>query len=279
MIVDAATGKLLYRQNLEDNLARQPAVVAVRDRPAVQPMNAFPWNYPSTDTRAGHCWTADRRLHIRRRDDPATTCTRSASPRSSRGTSRTSRACRHAAEHGRQQRRRGAPVERRRPPVQQPGQLRARSARPAHTSAARDFPFTNQWYTSGCDPASATPTTNPNVDDWSAVGDQPLRRPQPLHDYAYYLGWDEGHWNAQQYNNGVTTLDPSPTPGGPTVPRRQRRTCSQDGAISGGPPATGPATTRTWARAPTGQHPSTNMFLWQPLPARSTPRASTARTT
>ena len=29
-----------------------------------------------------------------------------------------------------------------------------------------------------------------------------------MHDYAYYLGFDEGHWNAQQYNNGVTTVDP-----------------------------------------------------------------------
>ena len=38
-----------------------------------------------------------------------------------------------------------------------------------------------------------------------------------MHDFSYYLGWDEGHWNAQQYNNGVTTVDPSPTPGGPVA--------------------------------------------------------------
>ena len=46
-----------------------------------------------------------------------------------------------------------------------------------------------------------------------------------MHDFSYYLGFDEGHWNAQQYNNGVTTNDPTPTPGGPDDRRaaRQRR--------------------------------------------------------
>ena len=40
-----------------------------------------------------------------------------------------------------------------------------------------------------------------------------------MHDFSYYLGFDEGHWNAQQYNNGVATVDPTPTPGGPVLAR------------------------------------------------------------
>ena len=45
-----------------------------------------------------------------------------------------------------------------------------------------------------------------------------------MHDFSYYLGFDEGHWNAQQYNNGVTTVDPTPPPGGPTCSRRSPTT-------------------------------------------------------
>jgi hypothetical protein len=43
-----------------------------------------------------------------------------------------------------------------------------------------------------------------------------------MHDWAYYLGFDEGHWNAQQYNNGVTTT--SPTPSGRPLRRRSATT-------------------------------------------------------
>ena len=45
-----------------------------------------------------------------------------------------------------------------------------------------------------------------------------------MHDCSYYLGFDEGHWNAQQYNNGVTTVDPTPPPGGPDRSRRSPTT-------------------------------------------------------
>ena len=58
VIVDAATGKLLYRQNLVDHLADDPAWSAFPIAPPFNPINAFPWNYPSTDARQTYCWTA-----------------------------------------------------------------------------------------------------------------------------------------------------------------------------------------------------------------------------
>lgn len=58
VIVDGTTGKLLYRQNLVDNLADNPVWSAFPIAPPYNPLNASPWNYPSTDTRQTYCWTA-----------------------------------------------------------------------------------------------------------------------------------------------------------------------------------------------------------------------------
>jgi hypothetical protein len=58
VIVDAATGKLLFRQNLVDNATDNPTWLAFANTPPFNPMNAYPWNYPSTDTRSRFCWTA-----------------------------------------------------------------------------------------------------------------------------------------------------------------------------------------------------------------------------
>jgi len=88
-----------------------------------------------------------------------------------------------------------------------------------------------------------------------------------MHDWSYYLGFDEAHWNAQQYNNGVTVTDPTPPPGGPV-----RQPLGNDGLIgnaqSGAAPAGGKqrdnANVNTGAD---GAHPTTNQFVWQPLPA------------
>ena len=73
VIVDAATGKLLYRQNLVDNLAGDPVWSAFSIAPPFNPLNAFPWNYPSTDTRQTYCWTATAGCANVVSDDPATT--------------------------------------------------------------------------------------------------------------------------------------------------------------------------------------------------------------
>ena len=86
-----------------------------------------------------------------------------------------------------------------------------------------------------------------------------------MHDFAYYLGFDEGHWNAQQYNNGVTADDPSPTPGGPTI----LAPLANDGLIGNAQAgaATGSRDNANMNTGADGNHPTTNQFVWQPLAA------------
>ena len=96
------------------------------------------------------------------------------------------------------------------------------------TSATRDYQpaFTDAWYTSGCNPNNVNAATNPLGNDIEASTVSLFVGHNVMHDWAYYLGFDEAHWNAQQYNNGVTTTSPTPPPGGPV-----RQPLGNDGLI------------------------------------------------
>jgi hypothetical protein len=275
VIVDAATGKLLYRQNLVDNLASDPVWSAFPIAPPYNPLNAFPWNYPSTDTRETYCWTAIAGCTNVVSDDPGTTVY----PLGVASKFQWDIPLDVAGTQGTPQSTVGNNVDE---ALLWSGGGRQYNnpANPRPISATRDytaanFPFTNQWFNSGCDPAPLLATgqagaqANPNVEDWSAATINLFNGHNRLHDYAYYLGWDEGHWNAQQYNNGINTVDASPTPGGPTatpVGNDAIMGQSQDGAVSGGPPNYPARDNANMGTGADGLHPSTNMFLWQPLP-------------
>src|SRR5262249_4141803 len=73
VIVDGTTGKLLFRQNLVDNLADNPVWSEFAIAPPYNPMNAFPWNSPSTDSRRTLCWTATAGCTYVASDNPLTT--------------------------------------------------------------------------------------------------------------------------------------------------------------------------------------------------------------
>ena len=175
VIVDAATGKFLYRHNLVDQPRGRPGPVGLPDRSAVQHIERVPVELPEHRHAADRCSTATGGCtyvvwKTRRRR-----CTRWASPRSSRGTcrwtTRPSRARRRARSATTSTRRScgaaaaGHTTTRR---------IRGRSA-PTRDYTAANFPFTNQWFNSGCDPAPLTATAqagaqaNPNVEDWSAA--------------------------------------------------------------------------------------------------------------
>ena len=167
VIVDAATGKLLYRQNLVDNLADNPTWLAFPAAPPFNPMNAFPWNYPSTDTRQLYCWTATAGCSNVVSDNPATTVypmgvaskfpwdVQLDSLGNNLGTMQTTGnnvddARLWTGGHGVY----GNPL----------------LFRP--TSATRDYrpTFTNAWFTSGCNPALVTdPVNNPAANDIEAA--------------------------------------------------------------------------------------------------------------
>ncbi len=89
VVVDAETGDVLYRQSQVDYISDNPTWLAPRHSMPYNNLNAFPWNYPTTDNRAILCWTRDRGMHRRRwATTRRRTRTRAASRRSSRGTFR-----------------------------------------------------------------------------------------------------------------------------------------------------------------------------------------------
>ena len=133
------------------------------------------------------------------------------------------------------------------------------------TSATRDYQpaFTDAWYTSQCNPSNVNTTVNPTGNDIEASTSSLFVGHNVMHDWAYYLGFDEGHWNAQQYNNGVTANDPTPTPGGPTIAAPLGNDGLIGNAQSGA--ATGSRDNANMSTGADGAHPTTNQFVWQPL--------------
>jgi len=259
VIVDAATGRLLYRQNQVFNLADNPTWKGFQMAPPYNPLNAYPWNYPSTDTRDTFCWTATAGCTIVVGDNPATTTyaggVASKFPwdvqldvaGTNLGTTQTvgnnvDDARVWSGSHG---------------VYGNPALVRA-------SSATRDYQpaWTNAWYTSQCNPDNVNATINPLGNDIEASTASMFVGHNRMHDFSYYLGFDEGHWNAQQYNNGVTTVDPTPPPGGPTV-----LPVANDGLIGNAQSgaATGSRDNANMSTGADGSHPTTNQFVWQPL--------------
>ena len=126
VIVDAQTGDLLYRQNQVDYIADNPTWLAPRHSMPYNPLNAFPWNYPTTDSRVALLLDGDRGMRRGRGrqpgddDLPMGVASKFAVGRPAQlaGVDQ-----RHEAD-GRQQRRRRAGVER------EPRRLRQPGARP-----------------------------------------------------------------------------------------------------------------------------------------------------
>ncbi len=261
VVVDAQTGDLLYRQSLVDYIADNPTWLAPRHSMPYNDLNAFPWNYPTTDGRSLFCWTPTSGCEVVASDNPATTVdpmgVASKYPwdiqlnvtGTDLGTKATvgnnvDDARVWSGNHG---------------VYGNPALVRA-------TSATRDYQpaFTDAWYTSGCDPNNVNAATNPLGNDIEASTVSLFVGHNVMHDWAYYLGFDEGHWNAQQYNNGVTTIDPTPPPGGPAL-----LPLGNDGLIGNAQSgaATGSRDNANMGTGADGQHPTTNQFLWQPLAA------------
>jgi hypothetical protein len=262
VVVDAQTGDLLYRQNQVDYLSDNPTWLAPRHSMPYNPMNAFPWNYPTTDGRSLFCWTATTGCDVVASDDPTTTAypggVASKFPwdiqLNSSGTDL------HTTQTT------GNNVDDARVWSGNHGTY-GNPALVRDTSTTRDYQpaYTDAWYTSGCDPNNINATTNPTGNDILASTVSLFVGHNIMHDWSYYLGFDEGHWNAQQYNNGVTVNDPSPPPGGPTIAAPLGNDGLLGNAQSGA--ATGSRDNANMSTGADGSHPTTNQFLWQPLAA------------
>ena len=125
---------------------------------------------------------------------------------------------------------------------------------PASPSANREYvyPFTNQWATSKCDPASLT---SPEQADVDAATANLFAMHNRMHDWAYNLGFTEATWNLQKTNTSAYGKGADAEHGN-----------AQQGAAT--------QTTRNnanQATPPDGMQPVTNMYMWQPFAGSAYP--------
>jgi extracellular elastinolytic metalloproteinase len=212
-------------------------------------MNAYPWNYPSTDTRATWCWVA------------AAGCDLAVGNSANRGgvslpwdmTDLLLPPSFTTSGQAANDREQWITASAGPPP------------RPAGTlfqpqSATRDYvyPWTNAWFEGDCNPAILGTVAAPNVgaNDISAATANLFAMHSRMHDWAYFLGFTETAWNGQANNFGA----PPPFLGNDPVTGN-----AQAGAITGGFPGFGGRDNANMGTRPDGTPSVTNMFLWQPI--------------
>ncbi len=273
VVVDAQTGDLLYRQNQVDYATDNPTWLSPRHSMPYNDLNAFPWNYPTTDNRALYCWTAGAGCAQLPGDSVARE-TVIASDNAATTTYPTGVASKFpwdvqldvAGTNLNTTQTEGNNVDDARVWKGNHG-VYGNPALVRASSATRDYQpaFTDAWYTSGCNPNNVNAATNPLGNDIEASTVSLFVGHNVMHDWSYYLGFDEGHWNAQQYNNGVTTVPPTPVPGPPAV----RQPLGNDGLIGNAQSgaASGSRDNANMNTGADGTHPTTNQFVWQPLAA------------
>jgi len=227
-VVDAETGEILFREGTVESLVDNPSWDVFPAFPEVTRRNAFPYGYPNTDTRETWCWEhtsgcdetiANAASPLAWDVDPAT----GLSTNTTIGNNANSKEIW--------------------------GPFPTNSFRP--TSATRDYryPWTNVWFTSGCDPAQLTGVGTTN--DISAAVTNLFVMHNRMHDWSYNLGFTEGTWNAQQSNFGGPLLGNDPVDGR-----------AQSGAVVPGSRDNANMSTQL-----DGVPSITNMFLWQPAAA------------
>jgi hypothetical protein len=247
--VDAASGAILARSSIVDNAVDNPTWKVFPAFPVTTPLNRFPWNYPSTDVRQTWCWTpvAGCDLAVGNVANsgnvsmPWDEINPGTSTHTTSGNAANDRELWITAAQGR-------PAA----TLFQP------------TSATRDYvyPFTNAWFTSGCDPnqlvdpATGQPRAGTGADISAAVTNL-FAMHSRMHDFSYHLGFTESQWNGQA--NNFTT--PPPFLGNDPVTGN-----AQAGAISGGYPSFAGRDNANMGTNRDGTPSVTNMFLWQPIP-------------
>jgi extracellular elastinolytic metalloproteinase len=248
--VDASTGEILSRTDTVDNAVDNPAWKAFPAFPLTSTLNAFPWNYASTDTQQLWCWTlaAGCDLAVGNTANAADVSmpwdqTDPAGPPTftTRGNNANSREQWITASMD--------------PP-------RAAGTLFQPTSATRDYvyPWTNVWFTSSCDPsnlvdAAGAPRAGTGNDISAAVANL-FAMHNRMHDWSYELGFTEAAWNGQQNNFGT----PLPFLGNDPVTGN-----AQAGGITGGFPSFNGRDNANMNTQRDGTPSVTNMFLWQPI--------------
>ncbi len=129
----------------------------------------------------------------------------------------------------------------------------AEQYRPVSPTRVYDYPWTNQWYESDCNP---TVFASPQANDRDAATVNLFVAHNRMHDWSYRLGFKEETYNAQANNFGNT----------PPSQQNDAETGNvQAGAVSGGAPSYLGRDNANQVTLQDGIPPITNMYLWQPI--------------
>jgi extracellular elastinolytic metalloproteinase len=258
IIVDARTGKVVLRRSLVQHLSDNPRWGAF---PASPPIGggAYPWNYPTTDTRDIWCWNAgpacelavsggSPHLQVPWDTIPPGPGTPGTPTFTTMGNNATNQEAWIAL------------------PMGFPG---PNSYRPVSTTREYLYPWTNAWFEGLCSPTLLTPVpptaATGNTNDLNAAIVNLFAMHNRVHDFSFHLGFDEERWNAQEVNTNNPPRRPWNAPGTPSLPLDEVQGNAQAAAISGGPPNYGGRDNANMTTRDDGVRSTTNMFLWQPL--------------
>jgi extracellular elastinolytic metalloproteinase len=209
----------------------------------------FPWNYPSDDIRELWCWESTEGFPPQPVTGPGgEACDREVQNLASRlpwdvdgrtqqPTFTTDGNNASSAEAW------GSPLT--------PGPA---AQRPVSLRREYVYPWENRWHTRperGCSQSNFTPGGN----DIDAAVTNLFVMHNRMHDWAYFLGFTERRWNAQESNFGTGgTAENDPVLGD-----------AQAGAVTGGFPSYLGRDNANMIPNPDGVAPITNMYLWQPI--------------
>ena len=201
--------------------------------PPLHTVDGFPWNHPDTDTRETWCWVA------------APGCTRvlGGFPLGARGPWDHDHKANTPTLTTRGNNAKSA-TSWTDPLLPSPPQFMP-------VSAARDYSFawTNDWNNRQCEPTPGAPGAT--WDDSAATVNLFVMHNR-MHDWAYYLGFTERNWNAQDYNFGLTE-------------RRQENDPILGNVQAGALPPAKARDNANMITLPDGLPSITNMYFWQPL--------------
>ncbi|MDQ3618771.1 MAG: M36 family metallopeptidase [Actinomycetota bacterium] len=232
-IIDAETGDVLYRDSFVHNAVDNPTWKVFDAYPQITPLNSYPWNYPSADTRDLWCWVPMPGCQL--------AVANQASPREWDVNARTNTPTFTTTGNN------NDAFELWFAPTQQEP-AGATNYRPTSPTRDYQYPWTNVWFETKCDEGNFEPGVG---NDISAATANLFAMHNRMHDWSYNLGFTEQTWNAQDFNFGKPFLENDELLGraqsGAVAPK------SRDNANMG---------TR-----PDGINSVTNMYLWQPLAA------------
>lgn len=127
--------------------------------------------------------------------------------------------------------------------------------RTSAASPTREYKYawTNQWQEQKCDPSTFN---TPRQADIDAALANLFASHNRMHDWSYGLGFTEETWNLQATNGDRGGL------GGDA----ERGQAQSGGRAGGAPPGFPSRDNANQATGPDGVPPTTNMYMWQPLP-------------